>query len=126
MRISDWSSDVCSSDLTPPPPEGTVTLAETLVDELSRSFQNHLRRTLDDRTLLVAAEFDQPVRAGTWTAVFEQGLGDVGLPRAVGGFDLSEPELAQLFVAGGRGSLPVRSEEHTSELQALRRQSYAV
>src|SRR3546814_16443066 len=107
MRISDWSSDVCSSDLTPPPPEGTVTLAETLVDELSRTFQNHLRRTLDDRTLLVAAEFDQTVRAGTWTAVFEQALGHVGLPRAVGGFELSEPDISQLFVAGGRGSLPV-------------------
>src|SRR3546814_9212089 len=114
MRISDWSSDVCSSDLL------------VLVQH---------RRTLD--------EDSPPVRllspAGTENAYFLQigwsGEG-VELPDANTAWTASAPVLAPdspvtLSWANGTGQrfeigLAIRSEEHTSELQSLMRTSYAV
>src|SRR3546814_8021754 len=122
MRISDWSSDVCSSDLL------------VLVQH---------RRTLD--------EDSPPVRllspAGTENAYFLQigwsGEG-VELPDANTAWTASAPVLAPdspvtLSWANGTGQrfeiglaidddymFTIRSEEHTSELQSLMRNSYAV
>src|SRR3546814_8891917 len=107
MRISDWSSDVCSSDL---------------VDEhvLERRFE--LRNLRGRGFLQMRAEndlgavgrvevrhdlgIDHLVEAGFVRLILADVLGNVGLDR------------------GGRAF--ARSEEHTSELQSLMRNSNAV
>src|SRR3546814_5469689 len=93
MRISDWSSDVCSSDL---PCAG-------------------LRRAVTD---LAVDPFAFSGRHGPAFAIAASELaGTVDRGRRGGG-------------RAGRCLLvelaPVRSEEHTSELQSLMRTSYAV
>src|SRR3546814_4830366 len=102
MRISDWSSDVCSSDLQPSFPEqrhhqrlvGIVNAAVTriVVDETVTIAHAHRRIMLP----VLANEFDRVVAAG------------------------SEADHAV------RRDHRQRSEEHTSELQSLMRISYAV
>src|SRR3546814_4064311 len=123
MRISDWSSDVCSSDLLGP--VFGVSGATTRLADASASL---------DLT-------------GKWTlsASIRQGWTD---PRATGGLvtggDIRTRGLAvdlsgyDVLAAGDSFGLRVsqplrveggglkRSEEHTSELQSLMRISYAV
>src|SRR3546814_6542409 len=105
MRISDWSSDVCSSDL---PVLGTDPPAD-LGEIVGRLGQ-----------LVGLAQ--PPLRSQ------QQPVGDVVVQRAV---HLTERHAALRAAAGLLGSrlgieLVVRSEEHTSELQSLMRISYAV
>src|SRR3546814_8700974 len=87
MRISDWSSDVCSSDLARPSTLDRARLA--LCGLCARIAGNHdcrpLHRAPCDRT-------DRGAVAGD----------------------------------GERADAGFRSEEHTSELQSLMRNSYAV
>src|SRR3546814_6734868 len=99
MRISDWSSDVCSSDLAVARRRGHRAVGGALL-RLRVRRQSRARRDDDRRgrgcrlpRLLFPAE--REVRA-------------VGRPR--------------LYPAGALR----RSEEHTSELQSLMRISYAV
>src|SRR3546814_7259911 len=111
LRISDWSSDGCSSDL--------------LVEAVHADRRPvGLRRGVEEGQDLVLADgaAGQPDRA----FVTEPGDGQDG-PRlafdaaAFGNMEFGQP--AQLEIDG----LPVpRSEEHTSELQSLMRISYAV
>src|SRR3546814_7797450 len=101
MRISDWSSDVCSSDLLLQPDVG-----DRVIDRLAAECGGHRFRR------------DVVVRR-TDTADGED-IGVARPKRVDGGDDLfleirHHPHLAQL-----------RSEEHTSELQSLMRISYAV
>src|SRR3546814_5624646 len=108
MRISDWSSDVCSSDLR-------VILA------LGRDLERLFRRA---RVFLPHLFF----RAG------EVGLSRRDVPAALrwfqrrAGFGLDLLEI--LVVLRAHRHIAdvdaVRSEEHTSELQSLMRISYAV
>src|SRR3546814_7337926 len=100
MRISDWSSDVCSSDL---PAAGVG--------------YRHVRDAGPVRhAQLVAAAGDRDV--GRPVDAAEPGrLGGAGLCRG-----LPVLHLAAQLPARGRP----RSEEHTSELQSLMRISYAV
>src|SRR3546814_6883934 len=113
MRISDWSSDVCSSDL-----EGECDFAQ--------------------------AQFEQPVAAPRLAIIIAFGrcpaqyldlpgvepepliyARDLGL-----GCALIRQEDARRAAFDDRGrdarSFDVRSEEHTSELQSLMRNSYDV
>src|SRR3546814_9609746 len=132
MRISDWSSDVCSSDL--------------LHLRLKRAHRRHGGELLlrdrehqrtdddgeqDDRDSEIAAHEEQPVEQS------ENGLFEPVEPAPVD--RLVEVRDAQLFLiafqhrhflrageeAAGRGHR-LRSEEQTSELQSLMRISYAV
>src|SRR3546814_10176000 len=99
MRISDWSSDVCSSDLAI---ERVTVTAENLSDFLGvRRFSFGM------------AEKENKVGQVTGLAWTE-----------VGG-DLLTIEVADM---PGKGVVlrTGRSEEHTSELQSLMRISYAV
>src|SRR3546814_1880045 len=114
MRISDWSSDVCSSDL--PGLQRFPAGAFRLVAENVRMAADHLGG--DRRHDVVNAE-------GATL------LGDAGV------VDDLKLEVAKLFLqvghiaaADGIGDFigfldRVRSEEHTSELQSLMRISYA-
>src|SRR3546814_10380771 len=101
MRISDWSSDVCSSDLTT-----SLGFAEFLA--LMTPFALHLVTCARRFWVRMAAACYLPVLF--WAILLtDSRLGVVG-------YCLSF--LSYLFIH--------RSEEHTSELQSLMRISYAV
>src|SRR3546814_9913412 len=102
MRISDWSSDVCSSDLQ-------IERAAVGEDQPSPDHQRP-RLAMRDARIIVA---DQP-----------RALRD----QTVAARDRIEHVLGHLrhHLAGQVGRQPGRSEEHTSELQSLMRISYAV
>src|SRR3546814_2584795 len=126
MRISDWSSDVCSSDL--------VTLIEVKIGQRrrARGGQQHqpLRRrrapALERPPVGVAAHIrahriihPRPLQRGVGKGK-SAGLDNMGgRPEAGGGAQDGAD------VSGDVG-LEQRSEEHTSELQSLMRTSYAV
>src|SRR3546814_1232521 len=97
MRISDWSSDVCSSDL-----EGV------------------------DRPVALVDHVDGDGIGGVVAEVPEAGLVDVEAADHVAlGVEDADDDVLGARRAGVVGEL-VRSEEHTSELQSLMRISYAV
>src|SRR3546814_7907461 len=106
MRISDWSSDVCSSDL------GDDHRAQPSLG-LPRAERGRPRG-------------DRPAEAGTGTDGHPVARSLRGRRRrgVVGGAGVGMRGLApSFFAAPGNGR---RSEEHTSELQSLMRISYAV
>src|SRR3546814_7705162 len=105
MRISDWSSDVCSSDLARflagPGGAGDVQM----------------------RPLHLAGETMQEHRADGRAGFARATRGDVG--------DVGELALDVVIPVRPHRQFPgtitaLRSEEHTSELQSLMRISYAV
>src|SRR3546814_5244729 len=117
MRISDWSSDVCSSDLLP------RQYAAQHDRDAQRQHQAHDEG--DGQRLLIDAGELQAVgnhHAGQQLPAVPQLHGNDAhrlrrvAARAVERHDLPAP-------VGGQ---PGRSEEHTSELQSLMRISYAV
>src|SRR3546814_3617692 len=110
MRISDWSSDVCSSDLI-----------AILCQQVEQRRHVHARRERIDRGGLVfIGDLDQAEFGPI--AVFAHELGVHHHERCGG-------EAAAKVGEGGRvldQVMDVRSEEHTSELQSLMRNSNAV
>src|SRR3546814_10061116 len=115
MRISDWSSDVCSSDLLAvgnPPAWGVVPagLSRQGGHRPDWSFWPRQKRLSEARRLLGEAGYgaDRPLR-------FEIRFNS----------DSDHRRVALALLDNWR-DLPVRSEEHTSELQSLMRNSYAV
>src|SRR3546814_3815491 len=120
MRISDWSSDVCSSDLDRMrgirhdlrPPAGVVRVG---AEHLDRHGSDGVARPerVGSHTLL--AEFLRPAERAHRHGVFRHG------PRQPFG----EPARVEVDRRSD-GQDVRRSEEHTSELQSLMRISYAV
>src|SRR3546814_979790 len=102
MRISDWSSDVCSSDLARAQPQPEP---------------GHRLREPPALGLAVGAG-----RAAAGGAAAGHRQDSLRPHRAAGG----GRRVSQLPAAGIRREPPSRSEEHTSELQSLMRISYAV
>src|SRR3546814_9279140 len=102
MRISDWSSDVCSSDLQAAA-EDPVELADA--GDPPRRVAG-LAVELDEAQASAAAGL-QALRCRRLDHLLDQGV----------------PGAAGLALAG---PFRLRSEEHTSELQSLMRISYAV
>src|SRR3546814_9437885 len=104
MRISDWSSDVCSSDLA---------VGKRALVDIMRRLHEHEEA---DQQQAEIGERGQPDRA----------------PGAIGGMrrDHAATSLGTARSRGrSRSARPIsgaRSEEHTSELQSLMRISYAV
>src|SRR3546814_3224839 len=114
MRISDWSSDVCSSDLrsdalAPAPPPAQVRPA--LPVRGNELFLHRLRQQVRRQQALVEQEVVEPQSA---EPVAQRQLGVHA--------QLQDAAVAVEVAAGLAG----RSEEHTSELQSLMRISYAV
>src|SRR3546814_1735415 len=113
MRISDWSSDVCSSDLTEMGPsfiklgQMLSTRADLLGEQVAfdlAELQDHLPSFDSARARrILEEEFGQPVEA---------------LFVSFDPVPVSAASIAQVHNA-------MRSEEHTSELQSLMRISYA-
>src|SRR3546814_9190941 len=100
MRISDWSSDVCSSDL-PRQPSPRRALAETCGAPVAQSWATHQHRPPPSR------------------------MQSRRLSRSISGH---RPEHAAppAWAVAMPSCAASRSEEHTSELQSLMRISYAV
>src|SRR3546814_4152709 len=118
MRISDWSSDVCSSDLR------TLHLAG---EHLRAGGDGRVGRGVGDaiqRDALLAVGRDVVARGvvraiGTKCAPLARAQVVEAVVEEVGQRPSAELRL-------GRIRLLPRSEEHTSELQSLMRISYAV
>src|SRR3546814_6483855 len=113
MRISDWSSDVCSSDL-----QGSG-------DDARRD----LRRARSAPADAGADEHRQPSRQASRRR--RAGSRDVNSRRAMPAYRARSPVKSgtpiNYFNSAIRNSvLPLRSEEQTSALQSLMRTSYAV
>src|SRR3546814_3354923 len=118
MRISDWSSDVCSSDLLAAERlqrrfgdkvEGDTATFKRLTDTVIRQVHD-MRRMVD--------EFSSFARMPKPTFGVED-VRDI-LKQAVFLFEVAKPDI-RFHVR-----TPDRSEEHTSELQSLMRIPYAV
>src|SRR3546814_9725624 len=126
MRISDWSSDVCSSDLVAAgdgqvEADGAVGGHRRLVGGLGAGAVAGGERAAGD-DVVAAARQDQVAAGDGRVHVGVAGVVDLG--RAVGLGDAvvcGAERVARHQVAG-----LLRSEEHTSELQSLMRISYAV
>src|SRR3546814_3126437 len=124
MRISDWSSDVCSSDL-PPVCEGrqvrgdcprTADIEHVLRDRRIGGVEMLARLHHDDALVLQhQAMRGEQITAGRLAAFLVQQQIDFFTDR----FTVPCPDPHQRGIAD-------RSEEHTSELQSLMRISYAV
>src|SRR3546814_3589209 len=119
MRISDWSSDVCSSDL---PQRSDERLDRLLVlerlDDCDHPFD------ID----AVAGEGGQLSDRNRTPGIAVDGIGAIEARRrsvVEGQLDLLTLDSEGVVFAGGLDRHP-RSEEHTSELQSLMRISYAV
>src|SRR3546814_9692338 len=117
MRISDWSSDVCSSDL-PVLVHGGFTAPKALAAELEDNMPGLTNVFVEDHAkLLYRKHFDQSTRI----------LVRDGFKRQRNADYPAMEEFSDLHVTyGDHGMAGFRSEEHTSELQSLMRISYAV
>src|SRR3546814_3336712 len=114
MRISDWSSDVCSSDLI----EGGDGFRSIRIDDEERR-QRTLVGKAHYRELSVVRHFGG-LDGG-------RSLHDVvGVARAFQHANIERGLHRAAFQGFQLGQLGHRSEEHTSELQSLMRISYAV
>src|SRR3546814_1837966 len=113
MRISDWSSDVCSSDLH--------RLAGKAIGLLQRgSADDRARPAEEGRVPQVVALLHRAVEQVAFARQFLH-IAQVALHR-VGRIEM----VRRLHQRQPRVLLEPRSEEHTSELQSLMRISYAV
>src|SRR3546814_3690509 len=117
MRISDWSSDVCSSDLA------HVMETQGRCDE-GLAFMTGLAETWADRNsfmlthnwwhaALFAIDADRPDLALRFYDDHVWGV--------LKGYSQDQVNAAALLVRLEFAGLDVRSEEHTSELQSLMR-----
>src|SRR3546814_6787792 len=128
MRISDWSSDVCSSDLVVTPPDdvavflstgGYLPLGVPLIKPVAALPGQHVCRngvaiTIDGKPVGAAREQDRMHRPlPVWEGCRVVAPDEIFFMNA----DRSDSLDGRYFG---------RSEEHTSELQSLMRISYAV
>src|SRR3546814_6327368 len=110
MRISDWSSDVCSSDLT-----------------LHSGFSRGSRQPRPGhRPLIVAADHGSPLRGRRHTSCSSKALSTARVRSRTPSLDRMLDTWFLIVPSATPSELAIRSEEHTSELQSLMRKSYAV
>src|SRR3546814_1120774 len=117
MRISDWSSDVCSSDL----PAQAVAHSLRALQLGSVFYREQVMSESRECVLVLDLEAtccDDSSMARAEMEIIE--IGAVMVERAT----LCTLDEFQAFIRPVRH--PRRSEEHTSELQSLMRISYAV
>src|SRR3546814_9783089 len=115
MRISDWSSDVCSSDLEDCEiGEGSVMVARVALVRRVRLGKRVLIHTV---AVLGADGFGLAMDAGRWIKVPQKGGVVVG--------DDCEIGANTTIARGAIEDTVLRSEEHTSELQSITPLPYA-
>src|SRR3546814_7152826 len=119
MRISDWSSDVCSSDLPVTGRFAAVVLAGDSLQRISGTARSEIEVPVPQRRIMrgemIVADDLSLVRMPANQA--RSAVVDMA--------DLVGKE-ARRVLSEGRPVTETRSEEHTSELQSLMRISYAV
>src|SRR3546814_2607601 len=122
MRISDWSSDVCSSDLAAAPQPGDRAAEDRRLRTRPPPLYRYRHECLQLLSCLRAACPGAVRHLGT--SGYDRHSGARLLhqqrPRRTGGCGES------LLGTAGPARWGSRSEEHTSELQSLMRISYAV
>src|SRR3546814_4967390 len=115
MRISDWSSDVCSSDLCSTSKASRHNLGEVMFPGGATSMGVSTGFPFDPDNLVLVELWRQPA---------------VRPLRSLGRHTNIDRRLLECSPGGCRvrlrGTGPSRSDEHTSELQSLLRISYAV
>src|SRR3546814_988571 len=122
MRISDWSSDVCSSDLLTIPEARYKIIRQGAADvpELQGVRRKGAPPQQESAQGGVPSRFRLRINVKADNRIFVSGMG------------LESEWKSNVQVRGTTasprlsGTLEVRSEEHTSELQSLMRISYAV
>src|SRR3546814_10459922 len=127
MRISDWSSDVCSSDLSAVSKqlaEFERSVGVSLFQRLPRGMRlteaGRMLQGFANRLFAIEAEAEHALRDLRQLA---RGRIAIGASRTIGAYIL--PRVLAAFRAEHPGVELARSEEHTSELQSLMRISYA-
>src|SRR3546814_3312774 len=116
MRISDWSSDVCSSDLL----TGWVTVANGGVTSFPNAQLNVIAGRLNKLySPPLPRSTPGPLHLRCWPMDTTSTHPRWGLPPVEQGYGGMMADAAENIVV-------TRSEEHTSELQSLMRISYAV
>src|SRR3546814_3104232 len=129
MRISDWSSDVCSSDLLTAItaqrlhhhfPQARIVFTIRRQEDMIRSFYGRHGRVLVN---VPAPYTDRHVSFAAWLEHAYRNL-----PAGILGVADYERtiEIYRALFGADRIAILLRSEEHTSELQSLMRISYAV
>src|SRR3546814_4172011 len=135
MRISDWSSDVCSSDL-PPPPSATLKPTDAFVPGCAPPASVSFAASIDStqcsppcRAVLVDRVNAAPEAGCDSATPPDTSQASAKAPAAASTTSLnttSRSPAAGKPVAPSAGVVDTRrSEEHTSELQSLMRLSYA-
>src|SRR3546814_3877832 len=113
MRISDWSSDVCSSDLV----DGILAFGEARLDDFLGLGRCAREGIFDRRERQAMLGLEMMKECALADACL---LGDRGRPQP------RKAARCDHFERCMRNALAHRSDEHTSELQSLMRISYAV
>src|SRR3546814_6336032 len=131
MRISDWSSDVCSSDLSQSrrASDGSCTVG-LIASEARRSKLEAERKQQADLYRTSLSRLCAARRPSPWAA--HRYLRSIQTRQdAAHGNDRAQPRATRHSDPGHHSGAPrrrsrtLRSEEHTSELQSLMRISYA-
>src|SRR3546814_8465853 len=116
MRISDWSSDVCSSDLP-----GYTSLIDP---DFPAKFAAFAARAAERYPWIESwTPINEPLTTARFSALYGHWY-----PHRKDPISFSRALMNQCLgtLRGMRAIRAVRSEEHTSELQSLMRISYAV
>src|SRR3546814_5156854 len=108
MRISDWSSDVCSSDL------------QLIVQPLAGGQDGRIGIGSPDLSLRPFQRRAADLNRGCAAMIANRHIFVIGEQRIVG------PKQPPNIFGVANAGVEIRSEEHTSELQSLMRTSYAV
>src|SRR3546814_10213927 len=125
MRISDWSSDVCSSDLVKATNGDTFLGGEDfdarIIDYLADQFKNEQGIDLCQDKLALQRLKEAAEKAKI--ALSSSTQTEINLPFITA--DASGPTHLNINLTRAKLEALVRSEEHTSALQSLLRISYA-
>src|SRR3546814_1638964 len=118
MRISDWSSDVCSSDLFEPLRAGSISLGNMMLSDNGCQVEpedRHVGMMFQDYALFPHLSVEKNIAFGLRKWDKQRRRDRVHELLSLTGLE-----------ASGQRYPHERSEEHTSELQSLMRISYAV
>src|SRR3546814_4895053 len=125
MRISDWSSDVCSSDLIDGDAQPTHEVRRNGGNQGLQWCSQVIDRPSgrgDEKSHVEKGEPVPPHHARAEPSIKER----THSPEQRPGFNQQEIIGSPKNIKGQHGKEERRSEEHTSELQSLMRISYAV
>src|SRR3546814_7351274 len=118
MRISDWSLDVCSSDLV------GAEIADRQIVDLPDLLAPGDLIVFNDTRVIPARLFGRKSTGGRVEVFVERVLGAQEFLAQLG--VSKTPKAGGIIEIGDDRLTVLRSEEHTSELQSLMRISYAV